>query len=74
MKFDWPRVTLLSDDDLHYGQSESFGRELCTWMKKVTWLPTWRHFLEGEFSRGQVSWATSKPRTIILGSIELQRE
>ena len=32
-KFDWPRVTLLSGGGLHYGQ-ESFGGEICTWMKK----------------------------------------
>ena len=29
----------------------------------MTWLATWRHFFQGEFSGGQVSWATSKPRT-----------
>ena len=35
---------------------ESFKHE---W--KMTWLPTWQHFLLEEFSRGQVSWATSNP-------------
>ena len=69
LKFDWPRVTLLSDGGLHYGQ-ESFGGELCTWMKKMTWLPMWQYFFEG-FSGGQVSWATSKPRTRNLTSEEL---
>ena len=29
LKFDWPRVTLLSDIGLHCGQ-ESFGAEFCT--------------------------------------------
>ena len=28
LKFDWPRATLLSGGDLHYGQ-ESFGGEHC---------------------------------------------
>ena len=67
LKFDWPRVTLLSSDGLHYGQ-ESFGGE------HRTWMPTWRHFFEGEFSGGQVSWATSKPWTRNLTSGELQFE
>ena len=29
----------------------------------MPWLSTWRHFFEGEFYGGQVSWATSKPYT-----------
>jgi len=33
LKFDWLRVTFLFSGGLHYGQ-ESFGGELCTWMKK----------------------------------------
>ena len=33
LKFDWPRVTLLSGGGLHYAQ-ETCGGELCTWMKK----------------------------------------
>ena len=33
LKFDWLRVTFLSSGGLHYDQ-ESFGGELCTWMKK----------------------------------------
>ena len=33
LKFDWPRITLLSSSGSYYGQ-ESFGGELCTWMKK----------------------------------------
>ena len=73
MKFDSPRVTLLSSGGLHYGQ-ESFGGGLLYMDEKLTWLPTWRHFLEGEFSGGQVSWATSKPRTKNLASRELQLE
>ena len=32
LKFDWPRVTLLSGGGLHIGQ-DSFGGELCTWLK-----------------------------------------
>ena len=40
LKFHWLKVTLLFGGGLHYGQ-ESFGGELCTWMKKMTWLPTW---------------------------------
>jgi hypothetical protein len=32
LKFDWPRMTLLSGGGLHYGQ-EFFCGELCTWMK-----------------------------------------
>ena len=32
LKFDWPRVPVLSGSGLHYGQ-ESFGGEHCTWMK-----------------------------------------
>ena len=35
MKFDWPRVTLLSGGDLPYGQ-ESFGGEHYTRIKKMT--------------------------------------
>ena len=31
--------------------------------EKMTWLPIGQHFLLGEFSRGQVSWATSNPWT-----------
>lgn len=27
--------------------------------KRMIWLSTWQHFLQGEFSRGQVSWATT---------------
>ena len=46
LKFHWLKVTLLFGGGLHYGQ-ESFGGELCTWMKKMTWLPTWRHFFKG---------------------------
>ena len=44
LKFDWPRGTLLSGGGLHYGQ-ESFGGE------HRTWMPTWRHFFEGEVLR-----------------------
>ena len=43
LKFGWPRATLLSGGGLHYCQ-ESLGGEHCTWMKKLTWMPTWRHF------------------------------
>jgi hypothetical protein len=39
--------------------------------EKMTWLPTWQDFFEKEFSEGQVSWATSKPRTRNLASREL---
>jgi len=41
---------------------------------KMTRLPTWRHFFEGEFFGGQISWATSKPQTRNLASGELQLE
>ena len=71
LNFDWVRVTLLSDGGLHYDQ-ESFGGDLCTWMEEMTWLPTWQHFYEGEFSGGQASWATSKPRTRNLASRKFQ--
>jgi hypothetical protein len=30
--------------------------------EKMTWLSTWQHFPLEEFSRGQVSWATSNPQ------------
>ena len=74
LKFHWLKVTLLFGGGLHYGQ-ESFGGELCTWMKKMTWLPTWRHFFKGGGVFGsQVSWATSKPQTRNLDSGELQLE
>ena len=43
-------------------------------MEKLTWLPTWRHIMLGEFDGGQVSWVTSNPHTINLASIELQLE
>jgi hypothetical protein len=42
--------------------------------EKMTQLPTWKRFLLGEFSGGQVSWATSNPRTRNLASGELQLE
>jgi len=42
--------------------------------EKMTQLPTWKHFLLGEFSGGQVSWATSNPRTRNLTFGELQLE
>jgi hypothetical protein len=42
--------------------------------EKMTWMPTWQHFLLGEFSGGQVSWTTSNPRTRNLTSGELQLE
>ena len=32
LKFDWPRVTLLSGGGVHYNQ-ESFGGEHYAWMK-----------------------------------------
>jgi len=32
VKFDWPRMALLSSGGLYYGQ-KSFGGELWTWMK-----------------------------------------
>ena len=32
LKFDWPRVTLLSGGGLHYGE-ESFRGDFCTWIK-----------------------------------------
>jgi hypothetical protein len=51
MKFDWSRVTLLSGGALRCGQ-EFFGGELLYVDDKMTWLPTWQHFLEGEFSGG----------------------
>ena len=35
--------------------------------KKMTWLPTWRHFYEGDFFRGQVSWANLKALDKKLG-------
>ena len=73
LKFDWPRMTLLSGGGLHYGQ-ESFGGGTLYMDEKMTRLPTWRHFFEGEFSQGQVSWATSNPRTRNLASGELQLE
>ena len=41
---------------------------------EMTWLPTWRHFLLGESCEGQVSWATSNPRTRNLTSGELRFE
>jgi hypothetical protein len=53
LKYDWPKVRLLSGGGLHYGQ-ESISGELCTWMKKMTWLPMWQHFFEEGFSEGQV--------------------
>ena len=40
----------------------------------MTWLPTWQHFLLGEFSGGQVFWATSNPQTRNLASKELKFE
>jgi hypothetical protein len=40
----------------------------------MTWLPTWQHFLLGEFSGGQVYWATSNPWTRNPNSKELQLE
>ena len=54
-KFGWPRVTLLSGGSLHYGQ-ESFGGELCTWMKLWHGYQCGDTFLKGEISRGQVCW------------------
>jgi hypothetical protein len=42
--------------------------------EKMIWLSTWRHFLLGEFSVGQVSWAASNPLTINLTSKDLQLE
>jgi hypothetical protein len=71
LKFDWSRVTLLSGGALHCGQ-EFFGGELLYVDDKMTWLPMWQHFLEGEFFGGQVSWPTSKPQTRNLASGELQ--
>ena len=38
--------------------------------EKLTWLPMWRRFFEGEFFGGQVSQATSHPRTRNLASGE----
>ena len=46
LKFDWPRVTLLSSGGLHYGQ-ESFGGELCKWMKKSHGCQCGDTFLKG---------------------------
>jgi hypothetical protein len=39
--------------------------------EKMTWLLTRGHFIEEEFSRGQVSWATSKPhiRNLAFGEL-----
>ena len=42
--------------------------------EEMTWLPTWWHFLKGEFFGGQVSWATSTPRIRNLAFGELQLE
>ena len=73
LKFDWPRLTLLSGGGLHYGQ-ESFGEELCTWMIKLHGCWRGDTSFKGEFSGGRVSWTTSKPRTRDLTSGELQLE
>ena len=73
LNFDWSKVILLSVGGLHYGQ-EFFGGELYTWMKKMTWLLTWRHFFEEELLGGQVSRATSNPQTRNFTSGELQLE
>ena len=54
LKFDWPKATLLSGGGLHYGQ-ESFSGGHCTWMKKWHGNQRGGHFLEGEFSGGQVA-------------------
>ena len=44
------------------------------WMQKMTSLSMWQHFLVGEFSKGQVSWAISKLWTTNLASGEIQLE
>ena len=46
LKFDWPRATLLSSGGLHYSQ-DSFGGELCTWMKQWHGFQRGGHFFEG---------------------------
>ena len=43
-------------------------------VEKMIWLSTLQHFLLGEFSGGQVFWATSNPRARNSTSRELQRE
>jgi hypothetical protein len=59
--------------DLHSNQDIS-GGELQAWMKKMTWLLTWQHFLLWEYSRGQVSWATLNPwtRNVTFGKLQLE--
>jgi len=46
LKFDWSRVTLLSGGGLHYNQ-ESFGGEICTWMKNWHGYQRGDTFLKG---------------------------
>ena len=73
LKFDWPRATLLCGDGLQYSQ-ESFGRQHCTWVKIWHGCQCGDAFFQGEFSGGQVFWATSKPWTRNLTYGELQLE
>ena len=73
LEFDWPRATLSSGGGLHYGQ-EFFGGEHCTWMKNDMDANVVDTCFEGEFSGGQISWATSKLRTRNLTYKELQLE
>ena len=47
---------------VYYGQDFSIG-DLQAWMKNMTWLSKWQHFLLGEFYEGQVPWATLNPWT-----------
>ena len=72
MKFDWPRVTLLSGDGSYYNQ-ESFDEELCTWMKNDM-TANMATLFEREFFKGQISRATAKPWTRNLAFRELQLE
>ena len=73
LQFDWPRATLLYGGGLHHGQ-ETFGEEHCTWMKRMTWMPTWWTL----FRRG-VLWRSSflgnlkaSARNLTSGELQLE--
>lgn len=62
-----------------YGMSSSlvgvYTMSKTSMVKRLrAWMTTLQHFWLGEFSRGQIYWATSNPQTKNLTSGELQLE
>lgn len=44
-----------------YTMGQTSPVETLSMHEKMTWIPTWKYLLLGEFSRGHGSWATSNP-------------